>query len=185
MGTLLSPPAALTPADYLTYCLTFLNYQKTAGGALDALQQACSIGTAFDSHDIQCIYPTRLVNFSQAFAAPWSAGQLAGDNPPPNSAGTIDRYTENGTRAGRGNLHPPVGTRAAIQGDGTWDPPIPALLTTIAVKWTTAFDSFFNAHDMLPVLWNKTNPLVINRMLGYKVNKYIRTMRRRTVGLGI
>lgn len=185
MGTLLSPPADLTPADYLTFCAAFLAAQLATNSQLDRLEQACCVGTSFDSHDIQCIYPLRLVNFSALLATPYNAGTLAGDPPPPNSAGTFDRYTELGTRAGKGNLHPPVGTRGTISGDGTWDTAVRTKIDALAASWITPFPVTGSTSTLLPVLWNKAVPARINRFLGVKPNYRIRTMRRRTVGLGI
>lgn len=184
-STLLSPSHALSQSDYLTFCSAFLASQYVVDSPLGVLVSTCGSGVSFVGHTIQAIYPVRLVGYFTATATGFKVGSLNGSDLPVNCSAAWDRYTEDGTRAGRGSLHPPCGTTDLTTVDvGSWADTFVNTMTAAALKWTSAMVDGNGDRFMFPVLWRKDFPTVINRFIGVKVNPNLRVMRRRTVGLG-
>ncbi len=187
IGTYLSPPSDLTPADYVSWCTSFLAYQEVYNlSPLAQLLTMCPVEVSVDQHVIQAIYPNRLVSVGRLPPVGLRAGGLDGTQIlPVNSCAAWERYTELGTRAGHGSLHPPCGYgEYLVAGGGTWDPTFANSMNTVLAYWSSPFLQSAGSPTMYPVLWNKANPTKINRILGWKTNPYVRTLRRRTVLVG-
>lgn len=186
MSTFLTPNATPGTSDYITWCASFLNNMNGEASPFGALVSICPIAVSFVSHSIQAIAPTRLVKHQVNIVGDLVNGTLGGlDATPVNSAASWSRYSEDGTRHGRGSQHPPAGVMSLLTTASTWTGGFKTQMEAVATQWIQAFPGPAGGPSMQPILWNKANPTRLQRLIGIICNPYVRTMRRRTVGLGI
>lgn len=131
---------------------------------------------------IQCIYPTRL---APATFPKTELGGYITDTESANLAGVITRRGDLANRSNVGSLHivAPMGVAGVVNGQ-------------VTAEWKTALDLLAEQVEQVyneivfnstwePVLFNKNAPSVVTKVTDAFPQITARTMRRRTVGLGI
>lgn len=164
----------------------FIN-QFASGGTLnlqDVLLDCQSSSYLCTGIDAQFVDPTRLVSISQTFASPGSVASPVGAQ---NVSAVVTRRTVLAGRSQVSTLHiPGIATTSYALGKVTAG--MLASMNILATRMTTQLVALVGGGIYTPVIWHRKKfPLVgssdiVNSTL---VQETIRTMRRRTIGIGI
>jgi len=128
----------------------------------------------------QWLFPTRRARIVKVPAVP--TGAIADAPLPPNVALTITKRSDVAGRHGVGSLHMP-GTGIAGLNGGEW---IPVYLDSFG-SLLTALHQSVNiefGQNLVPVIFNRTTPTDSVEITSANSNVTVRTMHRRTVGVG-
>jgi len=128
----------------------------------------------------QWLFPTRRARIVKVPAVP--TGAIPDAPLPPNVALTITKRSDVAGRHGVGSLHMP-GTGIAGLNGGEW---IPAYLDSFG-SLLTALHQSVNiefGQNLVPVIFNRTTPTDSVEITSANSNVTVRTMHRRTVGVG-
>lgn len=138
--------------------------------------------------DLQVVYPTKFVRDTITLDL---AGLISDQPLPSNTAATITRRGIQANRKNIGSFHLGGLAKQALQTGGEWSPAVVADLTDLAVSLGRTMTVYAggpqpNNAILIPVIWNPREPQVSPRPVQFvEPRLYPRTMRRRTVGLGI
>lgn len=145
-----------------------------------AYTDVTTTGVLLEEVVYQWIQPTRRARVSKIPAV--AAGSVIGDQLPCNLAVALTKKSETAGRHGHGTLHLPgiltdfvVSSRLTLLGADSYGPLLDALFKT--------FDLVGGA-KMVPVIYNRTNPDTSVPITTAQVEQTVRTMHRRTVGVG-
>jgi hypothetical protein len=154
-----------------------------AGAALPCLPSNWSGGGV----ECQRVYPRvwRTVIRSDVWAPNGTNASIANTS---NVAQVITRRTNSSGRSQVSDLHLPCPTATAAIVNGNLSAAQQALLATYAPALYTSISILAGAVVLDPVIWHRAPanpPDYWDVIFGFKVQPTVRTMRRRTVGLGI
>lgn len=110
-------------------------------------------------------------------------GLNAGSCTASNVAATITKRTDNGTRRGLGSLHLP-GIPDTGYANGSLTAPYKLLIDAISACLLNPFVVTLETTGLTPVLWSNRSPTVYLPLTSTVTQTTLRTMRRRTVGVG-
>ena len=154
---------------------------STPGNTLTlALQNAHVNAFNFDAVTAQRVYPVRTIRMQKLNSF---AGGIMNDGTPPNVAAVITKRTLTPGRQGLGSLH-----LTAVVFTNITDGEISNLITyqTVATELISARVVTAVAMGIEPGLFNPTGPpTFFSRLFDAIAQKTTRTMRRRTVRVGI
>jgi len=172
------------PEDYQLYAAAYLADCVALGGLPDTLAPYLSDQYTIQRVSLQKVYPTRLAAIFDTAA---SGGQVSEVAAPVNSSLTVTKRTISATRYGIGSWHQAgVPISKIMAGGATW-------VNTTVAGIELALDNWFlpsrvptgKSGQVEAILWNRSTPLRITHVYGYEGQTSIRTMHRRTKGVGI
>lgn len=173
------------PTDYQAQ--TILADALTAGGAdilqtpfINCMPQNYTLSEVW----VQKVFPARYRKYVEAEAA---EGTIAADALATNLAAVVSRFGIQANRHNIGSLHVgPIPTGSTWQVDGQITSTYKALLITLGSAMLEVVDLLgSNKIKWVPVLFAATGTPVHNDIVTTVAQDTVRTMRRRTVGLGI
>jgi hypothetical protein len=130
---------------------------------------------------VQSVQPTRFVKFISALG---TAGTFPQASNTANLAGVIERRGEQANRHNVGSLHVPLANLDPGASAGTISAAFLGAASALASSLQTPMSPAVG-WTMTPCLFSKTLTTAAPVIFSTKVQQTIRTMRRRTVGLGI
>jgi hypothetical protein len=182
--------------------MTVLHYQATLAApiadgiaALTTAETAFSVGagsplvkyrgctaTNYASQFVrfQVVYPTRRPYFQVARNA---AGTFAPDCEAPNLSAFLNLQALNAGRGRHGGIHFPAPSSGGYTAGN-----VAGALGVAIRDFVTAWSPGLNisaGNDLIPIIWSRVKPTTPSAIIGTSIQQTIRTMHRRTVGLGI
>lgn len=167
--------------DYVVVMQDLGTELAKAGSLCEKFSQAVHSTTNLLQLDLQPVFPQRLTAFTKPIGL---IGTQLGVAAPQNVSAVIEKLSDIAARFGRGSFH--LGGLAAQNfANGVLNDAFKTnSLTPLAVEINKERD-LANGGSCLAVLWNKSNANRATPMNGFKVMPEVRTMRRRTIGVGI
>lgn len=151
---------------------------NVATGVVDLYRLACCEDFSLQEVTYQWISPTR---FRKKSFAPFIGGGAIVDNSlPPNVAQVVTKRSDVATRHGVGTLHVPSVPFGQVD-QGIISVPQLAKLNSLAAT----LSALLVTARMTPILLNRAAPAQSPTITSAVAQRTVRTMRRRTVGLGI
>jgi hypothetical protein len=170
-------------ADYETYGGNYLADREQVGDLILSLRAETVDELAYVDHRFQKIWPTRLAPVVNNLLV---YGQKVGPAAPINVAAVFTKRSIVATRYGIGSWHQPGMAIADMQTSGTWKA---AEVNPISLALESAFVGEKAVAGQVGTvqggLWSKNVPARFTNLVSINPQLTIRTMRRRTVGLGI
>lgn len=162
---------------------TALNEWNAVAGQLGFLESLQTPDITYNEIKAQIVYPTRRPYISQAPAA--VAGTRAGDCKQPNDALFINKQSAVAARGRHGGWHVGAPPAADIAG-GFFTPAYINAANTAAIVLAGPLAALLvGDHLWTPVIWSPQQPTTPSVILAARAQETVRTMHRRTVGLGI
>jgi hypothetical protein len=161
--------------------LTFLTNLSAAGELKDTYVACCGPEYTMTEQRAQIVYPTRQVYLSAAVNFP---GTNAGACTAPNVSAVVLKSPDQAGHGRTGSLHVP-GVPATGYAGGELTNAYALTMANLATKVAKQTFAVVNAGDMQALIWSHRKPTTPSVIQGARVNPYVRTMHRRTVGLGI
>lgn len=170
------------PLDGPTVINTFDGIVNVVGGAslLQTYVDAISVDVTVEAIVYQWIYNNRRARVVKTPAL--TAGTVVGTTSPPNIAAAVTKRSEVAGRHGVGTLHMPGLVNGSIDGGNLTIAGMDlygALQTNLATPINVG-----GGGNMYPVIWNRLNPANPVKVTTSEVKNTVRTMHRRTVGVG-
>lgn len=171
-----------TDANYLSAMTHLLgNFKAGAVSPTIAYLAACAQNYEMITLKGQVVYPTRKAYVRINVGLP---GLIGTDCTAPNLAGTITKRTSVGTRKGVGSLHmpaiPPSGYSGGLITGGQR-----TLYAAVQACLLNPFTDTGETTVIEPCLWSRSSPGTVLGLTATALQPQVRTMRRRTVGVGI
>jgi hypothetical protein len=173
-------PSLGTP--YTDYLQALYNQLTVANNLFDSYLDVMSVNYTLDFVRIQPVWPTRLrfVDFVRADPGAWPFVANT-----PNIATSIERWSVSGKRHGIGRIQLPTPSGAYANGLIT-DNAYKAVITTLATVMKADVPTVAPVAVWKAVILNAAIPNPVPREVnGTTPKTEVRTMHRRTVGLGI
>lgn len=165
--------------DYTTALAAMNVYMRSSIGPWGKLLNSLASNCDYAETQAQPFWPYRL---RPVVTTSPSSGGFGGDCNAPNLQVCIDKSSPNARRWGQGSLH--IGGISTDQaGGGVWSDVILAAVGLIGTAALLTFTA--GGVTFVPVLFNELHPERISYWDRFTVKRTVRTMRRRTVGLGI
>lgn len=142
--------------------------------------KSVAIPYAFDAIVYQWIFATRRARI--IYVPENVAGTMVGHPSPPNVALAITRRTELPGAAGHGTIH--VGGMVDENLEGGYIDPASLSLFDDLRDWQFEVIAPGGGANLYPLVFNKLNPALFNRIVSAETKQTVRTMHRRTVGVG-
>jgi len=155
-----------------------------AGGLIPSHNALREVGCMLDRIDIQMIKPARYVQIPYVKTMPGTHTSTTGLLDTPNLAAVITRRGVNATRKGVGSVHIPIPLDVSVINEGELTGGYKALLTVHAAQMQADIAVPGNA-TLKPVIYNPTSQPDFSYIGAAFYQEYVRTMRRRTKGVGI
>jgi len=169
--------------DYATLANQWLADQVAATGYIARILPNLNNTITIVDHRMQLIYPTRWAPIIGTVSSP-GGDPLFGT--PTNTAMTFTKRTLRATRWGVGSWHLPGLNVHNLASPGAWNvADADAIALDIAVPLVGSFTPTGSVGQITSVLWNVAVPTRITPISSLVPQYTPRTMRRRTVGLGI
>lgn len=148
-----------------------------------AIRHRQSVQIGYDSVRVQRIAPSRDI-YQEALIG--QAGSDAGDSGPPNIAASFNKRTARPGRHGHGDIHLP-GLPQASQTGGMWNSVlIDGITAQLSLYLTSTFSGTLSSIDLKWCLYDPTiGTGGYDNIVGVTGAYPVKTMHRRTVGLGI
>lgn len=171
-----------TDGNYLSAMSHLLgNFQAGAVSPTIAYLNATAQNYELISLKGQVVYPTRKAYVRSNVGLP---GLIAADCTAPNLAGVITKRTSVGTRKGVGALHmpgiPPSGYSGGLITGGQR-----TLYAAVQACLLNPFTDLLETTVIEPCLWSRNSPGTVLGLTQTTLQPEVRTMRRRTIGVGI
>lgn len=171
--------------DYFNFCQSILTAQEALGGLHSKTKGMLVSEWSIDSHQLQAIFPTRLVPLIRQPGGSPTAGTRTGVALPINTQSAIARKTAVATRYGQSIVKPPFGSALDTSDKAYWD----TAFITDANDWATRsmadFVGTIPADVLRPVLWSSGPVADALEFRTAVVGPTLRVIRRRTVGVGV
>lgn len=175
-----------TPAntDYFNFCNSILTGNEGVGSVFSLTKELLVSEWVIQSHQIQAISPVRLVPLIRIPGGTPIPGIRDGVALPINTQVAVDRKTAVATRKGRSILHPPFGSTDDTTDKANWDAGFLIAVQSWANKTISNMVGSTSGDVLQPVIWSSGAPADALEFRIATIGDTLRTMRRRTVGVG-